>query len=210
MTCPDCGESLDATPLRRPCPRCGGLRRDATVPGQTAECHVEAPTPNITIGYTSPRPWRQKWQDVLNALKPIEHAYTTQEGLNSEDVRRDIEDFFQVCRELADWLWQNTGVSKAIVMKRIRGSHYLRLADGIAQTAKHHTRVTTKQNPNPITAGIAELNVGPDGARAQIDWSKPSGAKGERDALDLARGCVRSWQRFLREQGLYVLGLLCF
>ena len=202
MTCPDCGESLDATPVGLPCPQCGGLRRDATMSVQTAEFHVEVPSPTITIGYTNPRPWRQKWQDVLDAQEPIERAYTTQEGISNEAVRRDTEDFFEACRELADWLWQRAGISKSTVMKRVHESHYLRLADAMAQTIKHHTRMSTKQNPNPITAGIAEICIGPVGARVRIDWSKPSGAKGSRDALDLARGCVRSWQRFLREQRL--------
>lgn len=202
MTCPECGESLDATPVGGPCPRCGGLRRDATAQAQAAECYGEAPPPTIAIGYPSPRPWRQKWQDVLDALKPIERAYETQKGLSNEDVRRAIEDFFQVCRELADWLWQSTGASKSTVMKRVHGSHYLRLADAIAQTAKHHTRKPTKQNPNPITAGIAEIRIGPGGAQVRIDWSRPNGAKGSRGALDLACGCVRSWRRFLYEQGL--------
>ena len=198
MTCPDCGELLDAIPVGRPCLQCGGLRRDAIVSGQTAECHVEVPSPTIAIGYTSPRPWRQKWQDVLDALKPIERAYTTQEGLSNEDVRRDIENFFKACRELADWLWEDTSVSKSTVMKRVQKSHYLRLADAMAQTIKHHTR----PGQNSITASIAEIRIGSNGARVRIDWSKTNGRKGSRDALDLARGCARSWQRFLREQRL--------
>ena len=201
MTCSDCGESLDATPVGRPCPRCGGLRRDATAPGQAAECYVTGPSPTITIGYSSPRPWRQKWQDVLDALKSVERAYESQEDLSIEDVRRDVEDFFQACRELADWLWQSTAVSKSTVMKRVHGSHYLRLADALAQTAKHHTRKPAKQNPNPITAKIAEISIGSNGARVRIDWSRPSGAKGSRDGRDLACGCARSWHRFLHEQG---------
>jgi hypothetical protein len=201
MTCPHCGESLDASPVGRPCPQCGGLRRDATVSGQTAEGRVEFPSPTIAIGYPSPRPWQQQWQDILRALKPVERAYMTQGGLSNEDVRRDIENFFKVCRELADWLWQNTGVSKPTAIKRVHRSHYLRLADAMAQTAKHHTRIPTYQNPNPITARIAEIRVEPDGARVRIDWSRPTGAKGSRDALDLAQGCVRSWRRFLHEQG---------
>lgn len=198
MTCPDCGESLDAIPVGQPCPRCSSLRRDANVPAQTATGSAEAPSPTISIGYTNPRPWRQKWQDVLGALELIERAYTTQEGLSNDDVRRNIEDFFKACRELADWLWQDAGVNKATVMKRVHGSHYLRLADAMAQTIKHHTRA----GQNQITARIAEIRTGPDGARARIDWSKTSGGKGSRGALDLARGCVRSWQRFLREQKL--------
>jgi hypothetical protein len=163
---------------------------------KTVMGYVEAPPPTIAIGYTSPRPWQQKWQDVLDALKPIEHAYTTKESLSNEGIRRDVENFFEVCRELADWLWQNSGVSKDIVMKLVHGSHYLRLADAMAQTTKHHTRTGN----NPITADVAEVRIGPDGARVRIDWSRTSGASGSGDALDLARGCVRSWQRFLRKQ----------
>lgn len=97
---------------------------------------------------------------------------------------------------MADWLWQNTGVSKAAVMQLVSGSHYLRLADAVAQTTKHHTRT----GKNPITASIAKVRIGPDGARVRIDWSRPGGARGSRDALDLAQGCVRSWLRFLRRQ----------
>lgn len=203
MTCPDCGESLDASPVEQPCPRCGGLRRDVTVLAQTARAVAEAPAPSIAIGYPIPRPWRQKWQDILDALKPVERAYMTRDGLSNEDVRRDMEDFFRACREMADWLWQNTSLSKPTVMKRVRSSHYLRLADAIAQTTKHHTRTVTKQNPNPITAGITNILMTPDGgARVQIDWSRPSGSTGSRDGLELARGCIRSWRRFLREQNI--------
>jgi hypothetical protein len=35
MTCPDCGETLDAVPVGSPCPKCGGLRRDATAKVET-------------------------------------------------------------------------------------------------------------------------------------------------------------------------------
>jgi hypothetical protein len=202
MTCPDCGESLDATPVGQPCPQCGGQRRDATVLGQTARAVATAPAPSIAIGHTNPRPWQEKWQDILDALKPIEHAYTTRDGLSNKDVEQDIRGFFRVCREMADWLWKNTSLSKDTVMKRVMKSHYLRLADAIAQTTKHHTRDVTRRNPNPITAGIAETRITPDGARVRIDWSRPSGSTGSRDALELASGCIRSWRRFLREQNL--------
>jgi hypothetical protein len=133
------------------------------------------------------------------ALEPIEHAYTTLKGLNNETVRRDIENFFNVCRELADWLWQNAGVSEQSVRQLIENSHYLRLADAMAQTTKHHTRTGRR---NPITANIAEMSGTPDGFRVRIDWSRPSGSSGSRDALELARGCVRSWRRFVRAQKL--------
>jgi hypothetical protein len=71
MTCPDCGERLDDVPGGQPCPQCGGLRRDASPTAQPATARVEAFRPTIAIGYNSPRPWKQKWQDVLNALGEV-------------------------------------------------------------------------------------------------------------------------------------------
>jgi len=199
MTCHDCGEPLDTVPVGQPCPQCRGVRRDAMVMAQTAEARAEAMSPTIAIGYPDPRPWRQKLQDVEEALEPIKHAYTSNEGLSNEVVRRDIENFFKVCRELADWLWQNTTVSKPTVMKIVQNSHFLRLADAMAQTTKHHTRTG---RDNPITARIAEIHITPEGARARIEWSRPAGSKGSRDALELAYGCLRSWRRFVRAQKL--------
>jgi hypothetical protein len=195
MTCPDCGELLDDVPVGHPCPRCRGLRRDATVIAQPATAHVQVLRPTIGIGYTGPRPWRQKWTDTLDALERVENVYTKKEGQGNEDVRRAVEDFFRVCRELADWLWQDTGsgLDRDTVLNFVRDDPDLRLADGVAQTIKHHTRTGS----DPITARVTQIFVGPDGARAQIDWSKPSGASGSEDALALARRCVGAWRRFL-------------
>jgi hypothetical protein len=139
-----------------------------------------------------------KWQDLMNLLKQVETIYAAKEGVGNEDMRRAVEDFTTTCRELGDWLWQNTALTKNTVIQAIKRSPYLRLADSMAQTIKHHTRT----GKDPITAGIAEIRVGPDGARARIDWSRPSGASGSIDALDLTRGCTRSWRRFLRKHKL--------
>jgi hypothetical protein len=35
MACPDCGANLDAVLVSSPCPKCGGLRRDAAVKVET-------------------------------------------------------------------------------------------------------------------------------------------------------------------------------
>jgi hypothetical protein len=92
-------------------------------------------------------------------------AYTAKEGQSNEDVRRIVEDLFKTCRELADWLWQNTNVNKSTVIGLIRRSPSLRLADAMAQTTKHHTRRSGKDDP--ITARITEsasvlMALGPD------------------------------------------------
>lgn len=194
MSCPDCGERLDDVPVGQPCRRCGGLRRDASPTAQPATIRVEVPRPTVAIAYNDPRPWQQKWQDVLDALQRVRSTYTTKEGQGNEDVRRAVEGFFNTSRELADWLWENTTVGEPAVRALIRRSPSLRLADAMAQTTKHHTRRPGKADP--ITARITEVRVGPDGASAQISWSRAGGASGSEDALDLARRCVRAWRGF--------------
>lgn len=196
MTCGDCGSRLDDVPVGRPCPRCRGLRRDARVMAQTVEAHAVVLRPTIAIGYNEHRPWRQKWQDLLSTLEQLEAAYSTENGQGNEDVRRVVENFFATCRDLADWLWQDkqtADVHKSAVMDFVLGNPHLRLADAIAQTTKHHTR----RGGEDITARITEIRVGPDGACAQIGWSRTAGDSGFEDALDLAHGCVIAWQRFL-------------
>jgi hypothetical protein len=193
MSCPDCGENLDDVPVGQPCPQCGGLRRDATVVAQPAVAHAEAFMPTVVLGYGDPRPWQQKWQDVLDALQEVENVYTRREGRSTDDVRRVIEEFFKICRELADWLWQNAGLAKATVMSCVLNDPHLRLADAVAQTTKHHTRMGS----DPITARITEIRSAPEDLGAMIGWSRPSGASGSEDARELARNCVQAWRGFL-------------
>jgi hypothetical protein len=195
MTCPDCGENLDDVPVGEPCPQCGGSGRDARVLALPALARVEAARPTIGIGYNQPRPWKQKWNDVLYALGRVESVYSVREGQGNEDVRRAVEGFFNTCRELADWLWQdpNSGLDRKTVLDFVRDDPDLRLADGVAQTTKHHTRTGAE----PITARVALIFVGPDGGRAQIDWWKPTGEWGSVDAYELAHNCVQAWRRFL-------------
>jgi hypothetical protein len=202
MTCPDCRERLDDTPIDQPCPQCGGSRRDAIVTPPTAIIGVNAPRPAIVIGYDQPRPWQQKWQAVLYELEQMERAYTGESSQGNQRIQQIIEDFFRSCRELADWLWQDkqTNLTESVVMQFVWGDRDLRVADGMAQTIKHHTRT---RGTDPITASIASTSEGPDGARVVIHWSRPSLARSySRDALKLARRCVRSWRGFLVRKGL--------
>jgi hypothetical protein len=200
MTCPDCGERLDDVPVSQPCPQCGGLRRDASPTAQPATARMEVHRPTVAVGYNDPRPWTEKWQDVLEAFGKVKSAYKTKDGQGNEDVRRVVEDFFKTCRELGDWLWENTNINKSDVIGLIQRSPSLRLADAVAQTIKHHTRRRGKGDP--ITARVTGIRVGPDGASAEISWSRASGPRGSEDALDLARRCVKAWRGFLVRKGL--------
>lgn len=201
MTCPDCGANLDEVPVGQRCPHCGGSRRDATAYPETATAHASVPRPTIGIGYEGPRSWREKWNDVLHGIEQLEGVYATKEGQGNDDVRRAVENFFRPCRELADSLWQDksTGLNKSTVMQSVLSDPDLRLADAAANTIKHFTREGT----DPITARVFYVSVGPEGASARIDWSRPSLARSySRDALKLARKCVQAWRGFLARQGL--------
>jgi hypothetical protein len=145
---------------------------------------------------------------IADGFEQIQNAYATKESqgyYGNDQVRRVVEGFFKDCRELADWLWQDhedTGLDKPTVIAFMMTDPDLRIADGFAQTSKHHTRRGSRLNPDPITARIKDVSVGPSGSRVFIDWWRPSGAHGMEDALDLARKCVNAWQRFLADRGL--------
>jgi hypothetical protein len=162
--------------------------------------------PTIIVGYDEHRPWHEKWRDVQDGLEQIENAYAATESdgyYGNERVRRVVEGFFKDCRELADWLWhdhQSTGLEKSTVLAAVMSDPDLRVADGFAQTIKHHTRRATKVNPDPITARIIDISVGAGGSRAFIDW-RGGGGHGREDALNLARRCVDAWKRFLAGSG---------
>ena len=172
---------------------CGGLRRDAVVHAQTALAVVAALNASVSIGYDPDRPWPQKWRDVKHGLDVLEAMYA-QNDLDNDVVRRQVEDFFKDCRELADWLKQQAGKPQA--MSYVHTDSDLKLCDGMAQTIKHHTRTPTSWNPDPITAWIATVYGG------KGEWSSVSGANGTEDALRLARRCVAAWQRFFQREGL--------
>ncbi|MFF7290352.1 hypothetical protein [Streptomyces griseorubiginosus] len=150
-----------------------------------------------SIGYNPVRPWQQKWRDVINGLKVLEATYR-QNDLDNEAVRRQVETFFKDCCELADWLQEQAGMSAAVGY--LKSDPDLKLCDGMAQTAKHHTRAPSRSR-DPITARISRVDGG-QGVRAEIQWSTQSGSTGTEDALDLAQRCKSAWERFFRLHGL--------
>jgi hypothetical protein len=54
--------------------------------------------------------------------------------------------------------------------------------------------------PAVVTARVTWVHDG--GVRAEIGWTRPSGANGTEDALDLARRCVSAWERFFQQHAL--------
>ena len=152
---------------------------------------------SVSVGYNPDRPWQQKWRDVQNGLSGIEQVYAAAD-INDEVIRRQVEDFFKGCREMADWVKEQAGKPEA--MAYVNSDPDLVICDGMAQTVKHHTR-RPQRDPDPLTARVARVHGG-GGVRVEIDWSRPSGASGTEDALDLARRCVAAWESFFQQNNL--------
>lgn len=117
-----------------------------------------------SIGYNPLRPWQQKWRDVISGLDAIRAAYR-QSDLDNEAVRRQVETFFKDCCELADWLREQAG--KAEAMDYVKVDRDLKLCDGMAQTAKHHTRAPSGKR-DPITARISRVDGGQGPSRDSV------------------------------------------
>lgn len=101
MSCPDCGASLDATPVAARCPQCGGLRRDARVTPLPATATVTVPPPRIITDSAFADGSRE--QTVGSATfrsraKSTERSVTEQQ-LEGEPVRGEV-DALQVCKVL--------------------------------------------------------------------------------------------------------------
>ena len=143
LNCADCGKELDDTAVGDPCPACGNLRRDGVVQVGALLVSTSVLKATASVGYNPHRPWQQKWHDVEHGLDQIENAYA-QEAMNNEDVRRIVEGFVKSCRELADWLWedtQNSNVSKKTVMDFVTNDSAMNVCDGMANTIKQGLRI---------------------------------------------------------------------
>lgn len=149
----------------------------------------------LDVSLGQPRPWKERWGDVLFWLQELDNAY---KDSDATQLTRAVGVFFRLCRELADWLEKEASVPAS---DYVHGDRDLLVCDAFAQTLKHHTR----DSKDTITAYIARITTtsgASHSSSATIQWSNPSGATGKEDALDLARTCVAAWERFLKHHRL--------
>ena len=195
-TCSDCNQEL--TDLSQPCPNCGSDRQ--TVHLGVSETVIGVDIVAELTGIFGPdRSWVEKWHSVRKQLERVETACSTSGYKGIDDVKQAFEGFFIECDNLAEWLWQDktTGLSKTAVNNYRFGDRDLKICNGAAIVAKHHTR----DDANAMTARIASVGARPTGVEVMLDWSEGSN-NGTEDALDFARRCVGSWERFLKSKGL--------
>jgi hypothetical protein len=154
---------------------------------------------SIGVIFGPDRPWYEQWHDVRKHQEQVELACTPQGYKGIDTVRRTFDGFFVECTHLADWLWndKSTGLTKAEVLGYVNNDFYLNLSRAAANTGKHHTRSDT----NAMTAKVGSVDTGSNPVDVKIHWSKGA-TSGSTDGLALVRGCVASWERFLRSKGL--------
>jgi hypothetical protein len=145
---------------------------------------------DVAVPLTTQRNWNRKWRDVLAAHAVLGENYEAN-GIDVDDFTRRVEGFFKTCRELPDWIEEETGLP---AIEYARNPPALELCDAVAQTAKHYKRKPSKWDP--ITATVVELFGQDSGLRADITWESAK-RRGERqDALKLADDCIAEWHSF--------------
>lgn len=140
------------------------------------------------------RTWQRKWRDVMNARTALADIYQGS-GFNQDGFTTAIEVFFKTCRELADWIDEQ---EPSVDAKRyVNTEQSLKICDGLAQTAKHHTR----DGKDPITAHVDKMFSDRHGIHADIVWNNNAG-NGTLDALKLADHCIAEWEQFFQQHSL--------
>jgi hypothetical protein len=153
----------------------------------------------LTAIFGPNRSWSEKWLSIRKHLERVETVCSPNGYKGIDDVSRAFADFFIECDNMAEWLWRDksTGLSKTAVNNYRYGDHDLKVCNGAAIVAKHHTR----DDANAMTARIASVGARPTGVEVTLEWSEGS-SSGTEDALKFARRCVVSWERFLKSKGL--------
>lgn len=167
-------------------------------------------SPPAAVLYLPGRHWQHKYLDVLADLRVLEAVYSLPIGeeftrARAHELSRAAEGFFKTCRELADWIKEETGCDAIRHVRDSQGRAFptpLQLCDAVAQTTKHHTRAITKQNPDPISATAGIVYRGENGLQADIAWHTKQSNTRTVDALELAKKCISQWGSYFQHNGL--------
>ncbi|MFT9661757.1 hypothetical protein ACM0CQ_05805 [Mycobacteroides abscessus subsp. abscessus] len=165
--------------------------------------------PQTAVLYLPARHWQHKYLDVLADLRVLEAVYNVPPDeqftpARAHELSRAAEGFFKTCRELADWIEEETcctAIGHIHDTGRRAFPTPLQLCDAVAQTAKHHTRTKQKQDPISATPGI--VRRGENGLQVDIAWhTKTQLGISTVDALTLAKECMSEWHSYFQDNGL--------
>jgi hypothetical protein len=200
-SCSDCGAPRNSDEETSLCSTCGStaITRQITV---VEEIGFGDDSLSVGVEFApGPRPWREKWSRLLLDLDTIRRSYAGQLGFQSTDAwASTIASFLGSAHHLYEWIEHDPQVPAAATAAShsyMQGDPFLKIAEGISNTDKHHTR------DHGIQTAIGKMTVDSTGCTAEIAWRHvKSGAAGRIDALDLAEGCVAAWKAFISSHGL--------
>ncbi|WP_237164683.1 hypothetical protein [Mycobacteroides salmoniphilum] len=166
-------------------------------------------SPPAAVLYLPGRHWQHKYLDVLADLRVLEAVYNLPVDsqltpARARELSRAAEGFFKTCRELADWIKEETGRDAIKHIHDAPGPAFptpLQLCDAVAQTAKHRTRVP-KERREPISATTGIVHRGENGLQADIAWRTGQSNISTVDALALAKKCIGEWQSYFQNNDL--------
>ncbi|MGY1684943.1 hypothetical protein ACI8AK_05070 [Geodermatophilus sp. SYSU D00867] len=201
VACADCTTDRTDVPDDEPCPACGRTAKAKSVTLNDFSRTTDQ-IPELEIRPDQQPRWWERWERVLRALDRLKKAYTPSAGLDREDMRRRVDEFFLDCWSLGDWLINDDRItpriSRGTIDHAIKASRALTICGGYANTAKHRTR----KSPTHMEARISSFKMWPKGHRVQITYRSQNQRSTNRDALRLAQQCVADWRRFLKAHGL--------
>jgi len=163
-----------------------------TPPGRAVNANLPSTgTLSNTVEVPYDRTWRQKWRDIGTGVDKLQNIYVGN-VIDQYALGQQVKGLFADLHEIADHLDHQEFGHKKHARTKLYNYPDLEICAGFVNTKKHDE---IDRGKDPITAWM-EPARGDNGVSMVIKWSRPSGRQGTKDALDLARGCVRDWGQF--------------
>ncbi len=115
----------------------------------------------------------------------------------------DIWSFFQNCWHLKDWVKNDPSVLSNVsqsIERLVAASPSLMICADLANGTKHLKLKDPRVGAKP---SHCNLTIVP-GESSKVEYLVDSGSGTQQNSLDLARECLREWERILHEQGLAI------
>lgn len=146
-----------------------------------------------------------KYRSMLRSYDHLKKIQTNNgNSISNTDSRDAVENFFNHCYHLKDWLKKDPQVTlKLDVEEYINSSSSLSLAADYCNTFKHaglDRKNRSKRKLEKINTHI-NLDLTPTGFVASSKLELTIGGE-KYDALDLATQCIKAWDSFIEMNGI--------
>lgn len=191
-SCPECQGELPEESESGQCPHCGHAWGAHLVGGIGILDVVK-----VEVGYGAKKSWLEQWGLVERSFKKLQELYTT-DGVDNQDARTIVKDFFLHSWHLKDWISADSDISvtNKEVWSLFESEPDLQVCRAMANTAKHHTL----KDIDEMTARVSSVVTQPQ-CQVKIEASTTDGTQSH-DALELATSCLLIWRNYLVSRGL--------